>query len=173
MNSDEDIFQVARMTRMLWLLCSAGIAVSFTLMMTGYWTFSTHSYVLTGLVVQMLIVIGLETTHILCSGYFQHRNIGPAICACLAAIIMCGGSYLFVRAVPDIGVNGLHFEINLMVGVLVAYFALLYGAVMWDRRAHKTVNGDTARGASWLFGSWFFGRKMQPRGLWSRSSAPV
>ena len=109
--------------------------------------------------------MGLEMARILYSGYLQHRQIGPAICACLAAITLCGGVYWLVPVTQNIGTNEMDLLINSMVGVLVASFALLCGAVMWGRRALKTVNSDTALGVSWLFG-----RKAEPRRLWSLSS---
>jgi hypothetical protein len=155
---------VVRITQRLGSLCGVGLAVSFALWMTGYWP-PTFLNVQIGLTVLIFIVMGLEMARILYSGYLQHRQIGPAICACLAAITLCGGVYWLVPVTQNIGTNEMDLLINSMVGVLVASFALLCGAVMWGRRALKTVNSDTALGVSWLFG-----RKAEPRRLWSLSS---
>ena len=102
------------------------------------------------------------------SGYLQHHQIGPTTCACFAVAILCGGICWLVWIMPSIGTNDVHFVINLIVGVLVGGYALAYGAIMWDRRALRVIDGDATYGGSWLFG-----QKVGPYRLWSRSSALV
>jgi len=168
MDSEEDISWIARITRRLWPLCGAGLAASLTLWTTGYWSHTTHLNVQIGFMVLTFIIMGLEMARVLYSGYLQHHQIGPTTCACFAVAILCGGICWLVWIMPSIGTNDVNFVINLIVGVLVGGYALAYGAIMWDRRALRVIDGDATYGGSWLFG-----QKVGPYRLWSRSSALV